>query len=167
MGADGPDPKMEEELNLFGQFVGDWEIIEDRYLQSNGRWITQQGELHWRWILEGRALQDVWLSIDEKTQKCIPNGTTIGFYDPKIDAWHCTWISPTQGAVKIFIGRKIGDEIVLEMVSTGHSERVKWIFSEMTGDSFRWRSERSEDEGKTWNLREEMRIVRARDRQPQ
>ena len=28
LGADGPDSKFKDELMLFGQFVGDWEIIE-------------------------------------------------------------------------------------------------------------------------------------------
>ena len=69
LGAEGPTPGMEEELATFGQFVGDWEIVEDRYLEEDGSWTKQRGELHWGWILGGRALQDVWMSIDERTQR--------------------------------------------------------------------------------------------------
>ena len=148
---------------LFGQFVGDWDILEDRFYQSNGTSSLEQnlarGELHWCWILEGRAVQDVWMSIDEKTGKAIPEGTTIRFYDQKIDAWHSVWISPTQGVVKTFLGRQVGDEIVLEGRTT-EGYPVKWIFSEITPDSFRWRAEQSRDNGKTWMLKEEMRIRR-------
>jgi hypothetical protein len=28
------------------------------------------------------------MTIDEKTQKAVPDGTTVRFYDPGIDAWH-------------------------------------------------------------------------------
>jgi hypothetical protein len=118
-----------------------------------------RGELHWDWILDGRAVQDVWMSIDEKTHKAIPEGTTIRFYDQKIDAWHSIWISPTQAVVKTFVGRQVGDEIVLEG-RTAEGYPLRWIFSEITPNSFRWRAEETRDNGKTWTLREEMQIRR-------
>lgn len=157
--ARGPDPGLKEKLTLFGQFVGDWDILENRYLRDDGTWAKERGEIHWRWILEGRATQDVWTSIDEKTGGQIPRGTTVRFYDQKINAWRSTWISPRQGAVGAFIGKKVGKEIVLETKSD-EGYLVKWIFSDVSEDSFRWRAEESRDEGKTWTLREEMKIRR-------
>jgi hypothetical protein len=157
--ADGPFPDLKEKLALFGQFVGDWDILEDRCLQPDGTWAVSRGELHWGWILNGRAVQDVWMSNDEKSRKSTPEGTTVRFYDPKIDAWHSVWISPTQGVVKTFVAHQIGDEIVLEG-KTAEGYPVKWIFSEITPSSFRWHSEESRDNGKSWTLKEEMRIRR-------
>jgi hypothetical protein len=161
--SEGPDPQLEEKLMLFGQFVGDWDILEDRFYLPDGTRSSEpnltRGELHWGWILDGRAVQDVWMSIDEKTRKAIPEGTTIRFYDQKIDAWHSVWISPNQGVVRTFVARQVGDEIVLEG-RTAEGYPSKWIFSEITPDSFRWRSEETRDDGKTWTLREEMRIRR-------
>ena len=160
--AKGPMPEMREKLMLFGQFVGDWDILEDRYLQPDGTWAVSRGVLHWGWILDGRAVQDVWMSIDEKTGKTIAEGTTVRFYDQKIDAWHSVWISPTQRVVKTFVARQVGGEIVLEG-RTAEGYPVKWIFSEITADSFRWRSEETRDNGKTWTLKEEMQIRRRRE----
>jgi len=159
--ADGANPEIREKMMLFGQFVGDWDIQEDRYLQPDGTWVHSRGELHWGWILEGRAVQDVWMTIDEETKEAIPEGTTVRFYDANIDAWHSIWLSPTQGAVKTFIGRRSGDEIVLEG-ETDEGYPVKWIFSDITPNSFRWHSEESHDHGKSWVLKEEMRIRRKR-----
>ena len=160
--SESPNPELEEKLTLFGQFVGDWDILEDRFYQPDGTRSLEQnltrGELHWGWILDGRAVQDVWMSIDEKTGKAIPEGTTIRFYDPRINAWHSIWISPTQGVVKTFVARQIGGEIVLEGKTAEYW--VKWIFSEITPDSFRWRAEETHDNGKTWTLKEEMQIRR-------
>jgi hypothetical protein len=128
----------------------------------DGTWTVSRGELHWRWILDGRAVQDVWMTTDEKTSRSVREGTTVRFYDQKIDAWHSVWISPAQGVVKTFVARQAGDEIVLEG-KTAEEYLVKWIFSEITPDSFRWHSEESRDNGKSWTLREEMRIRRRRE----
>jgi hypothetical protein len=153
------DPQFKEKLMLFGQFVGDWDIVECRSLKEDATWSKQRGELFWRWILEGRAVQDIWMTIDEKTNKSIPDGTTVRFYDPKIDAWRSTWIAPRQGAVKAFIGKQVRSEIVLESKSA-EGNPIKWIFSDITKDSFKWRAEETEDEGKSWTLYEEMKIRR-------
>ena len=162
LGAEGPFPELKEKLALFGQFVGDWQIVEDRYLNNDGTWIKSRGELHVNWILEGRALQDTFMTFDEKTQRLIPDGTTLRYYDPKISAWHVVWFSPMQGAIKTLVGRKVGDGIVLER-TTDEGYLVKWTFSDIASSSFRWHSEESRDNGKTWTLREEMQIRRARE----
>jgi hypothetical protein len=104
LAANGPHPEFKEKLALFGQFVGDWET-EDRYLKDDGTWGVGRGGIHWRWILEGRGTQDTFTEIDEKTGKEFAWGTTVRFYDPKIDAWRSTWSSPRQGAAKTFIGQ--------------------------------------------------------------
>ena len=70
------------------------------------------------------------------------------FYDPKIDAWHSVWISPNQGVVKTFLAWKVGDEIVLEGKTTD-GYPAKWVFSEISHNVFRWRSEETRDGGMT------------------
>jgi len=157
--ADGPNSENKEKLMLFGQFVGDWDILENRSLRPDGTWAITRGELHWRWILEGRAVQDVWMTIDEKTGEAIPWGTTVRFYDPKIDAWRSVWISPRQGVVRTFIGRRVGYEIVLEG-KNAEGQPEKWIFYEITLDSFKWRGEKSHDDGKSFVIGEVMQIKR-------
>ncbi len=160
LGATGPDPSTGEKMMLFGQFVGDWDIVQAWYRQPDGTLVKMRGEVHFGWILGGTAIQDVWMGCQEGSQKVTLYGTTVRFYDSKIDAWRSTWISPFKGLVKTFIARKVGDEIVLEgRTVEGHPE--KWIFSEITRDSFRWRSEETRDGGKTWLLTEEMHIRRA------
>jgi hypothetical protein len=163
LGASGPDPTLREELMLFGQFVGDWEIVENKTLGEDGRWYSQTGELHWRWVLGGRALQDVWMYRDKDSGQLVPAGTTLRFYDPEQAAWRSIWVTPRYHDVGLFLGRKVGDEIVLELEDgSKHEEEgeVKWIFSDITSKSFRWRGEESSDGGETWVLKEEMKIVR-------
>jgi len=152
-----PDPKFREKLMLFGQFVGDWDILEAKYPQPDGTIIKREGEIHFGWILDGRGVQDVWMI--RKEGRTVPVGTTIRFYDPKIDAWHSIWIAPMHGLVQSFVARKVGDEIVLEgKTKDGYPEH--WVFSEIKPDSFHWRSAESHDNEKTWQLTEEMRVSR-------
>ena len=161
LAADRPDPDLKEKLMLFGQFVGDWDIIEARYVQADGTWVKMKGEVHFGWILGGTAVQDVWIGYREGSGKMSLFGTTIRFYDPKIDAWRSTWLSPLKGLVQTFVARKVKDDIVLELQTIdGYPE--KWIFSEITSKSFRWYSEEMHDNGKTWLLTEEMQIQRAK-----
>jgi hypothetical protein len=59
--------------------------------------------------------------------------------------------------VQTFIAKKVNGEIVLEgKTAEGYPE--KWIFSQITPKSFRWHSEETHDNGKTWQLTEEMQI---------
>ncbi len=160
LGAERPFPELKEKLALFGQFVGDWDILESRYLRPDGSWSSaERGELHWGWILNGRATQDVWMSIDEKTHEAIPGEITVRFYYPKIDAWKVVRICPEEGAVQTMIGQQVRDEIVIEGKNI-EGYLVRWIFSDITQESFRWRGEKSHDDGKTWTIRQEMRMRR-------
>jgi hypothetical protein len=139
LGAVGPIRSLKSRLMLFGQFVGDWDILPPR-----SRWNETEpkpsGEARFRWILGGTGVQDVWGPLDDESGKLVPQGSTLRFYDPSLRAWRSIWISPYQRAVRRFIGRKEGTEIVLREQDGGWKSE-KWIFSEITRSSFRWRAE--------------------------
>ncbi|MGP8158853.1 MAG: hypothetical protein ACLPWO_04505 [Thermoplasmata archaeon] len=156
----GPASELREELRLFGQFVGSWEILEHRYPRSRQR---TRGEVHFNWILDGRAVQDVWGSLDPSTHRFVPWGTTIRYYDPRLGAWRSTWIAPRQKAVRRFIGRKVGDEIVLQEEDRG-DRTERWVFSDIRPDSFRWYALKRPRGGGPWRMIEEMKIRRQVDR---
>ncbi|MGD1061135.1 MAG: hypothetical protein ABR879_06730 [Methanomassiliicoccales archaeon] len=159
LGAEGPNAELKEKLMLFGQFVGDWDIVKAWYRRADGTVVWQDGEVHFGWILGGRAVQDVWMTHRGDPPRPVPVGTTVRFFDPKTETWSSTWISPSQGLVQRFVGRHVGDDIVLETMNTeGFPER--WMFSDITNDSFRWHSDEMHDGGKSWIQTEEMHIRR-------
>jgi hypothetical protein len=157
----GPFEPLADKLHLFGQFVGAWDL-EWRGQDKDGRDMVVAGELHFGWILGGRAVQDVWRV--PKNPADAPAGlggfygTTIRFYDPKIDAWRSTWMNP-PGRVSRFIGRPDEDGIVLECIDTDRAPE-RWSFRDITPNSFRWVGEASSDGGKTWVQDEEMLATR-------
>lgn len=160
--AEGPAPELADKLQLFGQFVGDWKAEGAIYL-PDGSTQTMTGEVNFAWVLEGRAVQDVWIFPSRQEQRLgaplDEYGTTLRFYDASIDAWRVIWITPVNRRVQTMIARQVSDEIVLEG-STSQGLPLRWVFSNITSQSFHWRNVVSEDGGQTWRLQEEVHMRR-------
>jgi hypothetical protein len=155
-----------EQLDLFGRFVGSWRL-QWSGTGPDGRPATMTGELHVGWVLGGRAVQDVWIVPGrglpgEGEPPLAFHGSTIRFYDPAIDAWRSTWVEPVNGRVRRFIGREDGGDIML--LSDEEDPQLRWRFTDIAPDSFRWLAEISRDRGTTWQFDEEMRAVRTSSR---
>jgi hypothetical protein len=73
-------------------------------------------------------------------------------------AWRSTWHGPVNRVVIPFIGRQVDDDMVLERAEGG--ETTRWIFTDITPNSFRWMNIISSDAGRSWTMRQEMRAVR-------
>jgi len=157
--ATGPAKGLSKKLRLFGQFIGDWDILEIRAPRSRDRSKPLTGEVHFNWILGGRAIQDVWGHHDPTTGRFVPWGTTVRYYSPALDAWRSTWIAPGQKFVRRFVGRRVGSEIVLKEEPRGLRTEW-WIFSDIRSDSFNWRAVQRQRSGGPWETVETMRIQR-------
>ncbi len=163
LAAGGPRPDFVRELMLFGQFVGDW-AFDATWHRRDGTTRSGTGEWHFGWILEGRAVQDVWMvpSRAERERAGAPlqgYGTTVRYYDPKLDAWRVTWTGVVDGVVSSFIARRQGEEIVLEGEDPDGLP-MRWIFSRITPAAFHWRRVVSEDRGASWRTELEMKVGR-------
>ena len=158
----GPAGPSAEQLHLYGQFVGSWDITWAG-LAADGRPVTARGELHVGWVLGGRAVQDIWIvpgrgAPGEEVSPLAFHGTAIRFYDPAIEVWRCTWIDPLKGRVRRFVGGGVGNDIV--MVCSEDEPQLRWSFTDITRDAFNWRGEISLDGGVAFLPDEEMRITR-------
>jgi hypothetical protein len=160
--ADSPHPSSAQELQTFGRFVGSWDLVWHG-LGPDGHAATARGELHFGWVLGGRAVQDVWIvpGPGEAGHGTAPSGfigSTLRFYDPVLGAWRSTWVEPVNGRVRKFIGRERGDEI--ELISLDGAPLLRWRFTAVASDSFTWIGEHSVDEGRTWMEEERMFATR-------
>jgi hypothetical protein len=157
--ADGPHPGLGGRSALFGQFVGAW-TVDITNIAADGTIEEVQGEWHFGWALEGRAIVDVWVAPRRSLRdgsEAAGYGITVRCFDPSIDAWRVTWVGPgaSKSHVTLFVARPVGDEIVLEASPEGE-HRMHWIFSDITPDRFRWRSVESEDGGASWSETQRM-----------
>src|SRR5688572_30830168 len=150
--------------DLYGWLIGSWELEVTAY-DDNGKVTHSTGEAHFAWILQGLAVQDVFINPRRADRgPASPEfanwyGTTIRIYDPSIQAWRVNWFNPHDGVRAELIGRRRGQEIVQEgKFPDGTS--IRWTFSDITEDSCRWRGERLEADG-TWWLQVEFHATRA------
>jgi hypothetical protein len=75
-------------------------------------------------------------------------------YDPDIDAWRIQWTDPVTRSFLQMIGRADGDDIV-QLGTRPDGQQVRWSFSEITPNSFRWRGEISADNAASWRVNTE------------
>ncbi len=157
--ADAPAPDRAGKLALYGQFVGDWDTDIITHA-PDGTCHRGHGAIHFGWVLQGRAIQDVWMiprlrdrHPDAPVMPVAGNwyGTTLRAYDPVLDAWRIFWIDPATNVFRQQIGKAEGTDIVQEG-STESGSRSRWRFTSITARSFHWLGEESTDQGASWRL---------------
>ena len=154
--AAGPHASLGDQAQTFDRFVGTWDCDYGEF-KEDGSTEHSRGEVIFGWILDGRAVQDVWISLEPNGERQI--GTTVRFFDPKAGKWRIIWVDPTSCVIKKLSGGAIGDRIVLEGTGDGDLQ-IRWSFNEIRQDSFVWRSEQSRDSGRTWRLTLEHHLKR-------
>jgi hypothetical protein len=167
LSASSRSPEIPESADVYGWLVGSWQLEVIHY---SGTDVSAQhigAEAHFGWVLEGRAIQDVWImprcSARRPGLQKINNmfGTTLRIWDPAIQAWHIRWINPVSGHQESQIGHRIGNEIV-QVGARPDGTPTRWRFTEITPDSFHWIGEALEPDGKSWKLEGEFRAKRVR-----
>jgi len=158
-------------MNPYDRFIGRWEAEAQAFL-SDGSGRHHYWQIRFDRTLEGRAIQDVWITPPRdgpnvgKSQRWGPfdnqYGMTLRIYDAKLDAWRVTWIDPCAGYRADLVGRQRGDEIFQEGKGSDGAA-LRWIFSDLRADSFRWRAEVSRDEGASWHKAIELVAHRAKE----
>jgi hypothetical protein len=141
--TDNPAADRADQMGLYGWLIGSWEMDAVMH-RDDGTRSHGHGEIHFGWVLEGRAIQDVWI---------LPGvfyGTTLRVYDPGLDAWHILWNDPVKQLYMRQIGRARGNDIVQEGTADSGAA-TRWSFTEITPDSFHWLGERSLDGGASWH----------------
>lgn len=140
----GPHPDLRDVDQLFAPFIGSWDLIVS-WFDDDGA-VTRQalGEWHFAWVLEGRAVQDIWITprreLRGSGEDLYEYGASVRFPDPELGAWRSTWIGPMQRSVRTFIARGVGDDVVLETTPDA-SDHLRWSFHAVARDSFAWRNE--------------------------
>lgn len=164
--APGRSAAIPEAEDLYGWLIGSWELEVLCYgVDVSAEEI--KAEAHFEWVLEGRAVQDVWIMPrleDRKADLGKMNnmyGTTLRVWDGSLGAWRVTWINPVSGVRDELIARRTGSDIV-QVGRHADGTPIRWSFSEIGPDSFRWTGEVLEQDGKTWRLEGEFRARRTR-----
>jgi hypothetical protein len=165
LAASGPAAGGSGNGDLYSWLIGSWDLEVSRFLDGSTR--QRPGEWHFGWVLEGRAIQDVWivpprgpLRTGDAVQQAQSYGTTLRIYDPATGAWRIQWSDPVTQSFFSMIGRREGSDIVQTGEGPGGS-LLRWSFREITPSSFLWQGEISKDQGATWLKQVEFAAKRA------
>ena len=145
------DRNIAEKQDVYGWLVGDWELEALVYQAVEAPHLM--GEIHFGWVLEGRAIQDTWILPDRMY------GTTLRIWNPAAQAWDIRWFNPLSSHYESQTGRRMGDEIV-QIGARADGTATRWRFTEITPQSFHWIGESLRPDGKTWLLEGEFRAKR-------
>jgi hypothetical protein len=159
LGANGPRPGAAAGARAFDRVIGTWEFDCTIYAEDGS---TNQFDGEWRfdWILDGAAIQDVWIGFQEgRAPGRRHMGTSLRFFDPKLGQWRVLFIVPLSGKIIQLQGGESGDRIVLNGVDVDGA-RLRWTFNDLEANSFLWRGEISHDGGKSWHSEQIMKLRR-------
>jgi hypothetical protein len=167
LSAPGRSREIPPSDDLYGWLVGDWEldVLHYRGVDVAARGI--KGEVHAAWVLEGRAVQDLWIMppVSDRTPDLDRTmnmyGTTLRLWDSSIGVWRIRWSNPAHDHYEEQIGRRSGGDIVQIGTRPG-GVTTRWRFTEITPDSFHWIGEALNPDGQTWKLEGEFRARRVR-----
>jgi hypothetical protein len=158
LGSPNPNPSLGEEAQTFDRLIGSWDA-DFGFPRKDGTVRHKKGELHFGWVMDGHAVQDLWIGYPTDEQKERTIGTTLRFFDTKLKQWRIVFINPQFNYLVTTQGGREGDRIVLRGLDSDGLP-IRWTFNEITPQSFHWQGEKSHDGGKTWVLEEDHHMKR-------
>ena len=149
LGSEAPPADRARDMNLYSWLIGSWEMETIRYL-DDGTTQGSTGEIHFGWVLEGRAIQDIWIRPKRPAPSTM-YGTTLRIFDPGIGGWHIIWSDPLNQDYSRQIGRAEGKDIV-QIGDDSRGLKARWRFTEITADSFHWIGEERSSNSDPWQI---------------
>ncbi|GGP26755.1 hypothetical protein [Silvimonas amylolytica] len=159
--ATGAHPALAGHAETYAWMIGSWtgEVTD---FPDEINVLRGPVEMHASWVLQGRAIQDVWIAPAGSAPGQIQAeryGTTLRIFDTAHAQWDVRWFNPVSGAQVSLSGQRVGDQLVqLGMIN---GRLVRWVFSEITSRQFLWQGFVLGEDGQTWRLQTQFRFERS------
>ena len=153
------NPLISTEDDLFGKFIGKWDFKLKYYSLNKtsheyvGSWIFER-------VLNGLAIQDLWVIPSLEGKGFHEYGTSLRSFDLKTKKWKVTWVGPMQNQYFVFDVERINKEIHLKLISQ-NDPKMRWVFYEIAPNEFQWRSEVFLTEESKWFMNCHMSLTKS------
>jgi hypothetical protein len=167
LGSGRRSPDIPEAADAYGWLIGSWELEVRHYAGLDVAERGIEGEAHFARVLDGRAVQDVWImpKLSQRTaslgKEMNMYGSTLRVWDSTIGAWRITWSNPAGDHYEQQIGRRIGQDVV-QIGCRANGTPTRWRFTEITAATFHWLGDALDPDGRTWKLEGEFLARRLR-----
>ena len=150
--SDAATERYPNRMSRFGRLVGRWNVHSRRMDEATGNW--HESDFVWvvAFILDGKAVQDVALSPTGDGFETI--STAVRVYDRDMGAWRVSYFEPERGEYAHLVATAHKRDGIRQDGTRNDGLLIRWNFSKITDQSYRWESFVSEDEGTTWVLNE-------------
>ena len=142
----GDSACMQGPMAQFGQYIGDWDIEDERLSQDGSEWTAGAGA-RWNFVCigNGAAVQDFW----------IPNGGDVGTnlrtWNSETETWHIAWATKTlPGFAHIQAKMDSDGNIVMRYKSPPQNPPRRITFFPVNDEGWNWKLEFSFDGGENW-----------------
>lgn len=158
--ATGPHASLGDHARVLGQLVGTWDV-EYMDIAKDGKALHRSGELRVGWIMDGRAIEDLWIVYPSEPGNEREIYADVRYFEPKSATWPAIFIDPQAATVATFTGGAVGaDRIVLDSQDLVAGQTRRWSFNDIRNDSLVFRDDASSDGGNTWKLKSEYHMKR-------
>ncbi|MBW8813221.1 MAG: hypothetical protein JF588_07315 [Caulobacterales bacterium] len=154
--AAGPDP---QQVRAIDGMIGTWRV-DYGDISKTGVTTHRTGQFIVSWVLDGRAVQDVWIVDPSGARKTREVYSDLRWFDPKTGTWPAVFVDPEHASTARFTSEPPApDRIVLHSPDLGPGDS-RWSFVATGPDSLSFRDEASDDGGKTWRVRSDDHLTR-------
>jgi len=158
--AAGPSASLGDHADLLGRLIGTWDV-QYMDISKSGKAIYRTGQLLVGWVMDGRAIEDLWIVDPSDSSKDREVYADVRYFDPKSGTWPAVFIDPQIASIATFTGGAAGDDrIVLESQDLVRGQIRRWSFNDIRPDSLVFRDDASSDGGKTWARKSEYHMKR-------
>ena len=133
----GKTDRIPDDYDWFAPLIGDWDC--DYYdVAADGQKRHVKGEWIFRRILEGTGIQDIFIFPSRATKETAPQpdgeyGTSLRMFNKEKGCYDVVYTC--DHVMKRLCFTKDGDKLVGKVLD---EKATYWIFSGITGSSFRW-----------------------------
>src|SRR4029077_10945898 len=132
--AMGPHTSLGDRAKVFGRLVGTWDV-EYTNFSKDGKVTHRSGQLMVGWVMDGRAIQDLWIVYPSGTHKDLEVYTDLHYYDPKSGTRPATFIGPEHASVARFTGGAVGDDRIVLDTQDFDGADTRWSINDIRPNS--------------------------------
>jgi hypothetical protein len=151
-------PEISAKEDIYAGLIGQWDV-EVRDHLADGSIRSAKGEWLFVRVLEGRAVQDIWISPRRSERIAATErvgnryGSSVRTFDPNTRSWQVTWFNPVSGAFDVLRSR-LADGKLIQQGRRPDGQEIRWTFLDITDSTFHWTGEALQPNGK-WQLEAE------------
>jgi len=155
------DPAAPPELEQWGRLAGIW-VVDQQIRKRDSSWVDAgKGVWVWRYALEGFAVSDLWYQSADALPSYLEGFgrdyllSGVRVFEAKTGAWRVAFVGNGAGSgpgadFSTFEARWDGQRMVMTGPPIEGIGKQRVVFLDLAENSFRWVSEYSQDDGKTW-----------------